>query len=130
MSEGDAQWLNLRPELQPGEYVFCRFAQNADVSRSMPEALCMFREREGITLILPRNRADALAIPYEFIAAWIALSLETSLEAVGLTAKFSQALSQANISCNVVAAYHHDHIFVPIADATKAMQVLQELSKN
>ncbi|MEY2817195.1 MAG: hypothetical protein RL275_658, partial [Chloroflexota bacterium] len=52
------------------------------------------------------------------------------LEAVGLTAAVSKALTEANISCNVVAAYYHDHLFVPVKDADRAMDVLLSLSKG
>jgi uncharacterized protein len=36
-------------------------------------------------------------------------------------------LGDAGISCNVVAAAFHDHIFVPIEKADLAMKVLQDL---
>jgi hypothetical protein len=55
------------------------------------------------------------------------LTVHSSLEAVGLTAAVSKALTEANISCNVVAAYYHDHIFVPVKDAKQAMRVLEKL---
>jgi hypothetical protein len=64
------------------------------------------------------------------VCAWITLTVYSSLEAVGLTAAVSKALTDANISCNVIAAYHHDHIFVPIQDAQHAMKVLENLSEN
>jgi hypothetical protein len=56
--------------------------------------------------------------------------VHSSLEATGLTAAFSTALSNANISCNVIAAYYHDHIFVSKEDSVKALEVLQQLSKQ
>jgi hypothetical protein len=69
-----------------------------------------------------------LGLAYTQIFAWITLTVHSSLEAVGLTAAFSRALTEAGISCNVVAAYYHDHIFVPTRDAGQAMQVLKNLS--
>lgn len=54
--------------------------------------------------------------------------MHSALEAKGLTAVFSTALSEAEVSCNVVAAFHHDHIFVAAEDASKAMQALRRLS--
>jgi uncharacterized protein len=62
------------------------------------------------------------------VAAWITLTVHSALEAVGLTAAFSKALADVNISCNVVAGYYHDHIFVPQQDAEKAMAVLESLA--
>ena len=59
----------------------------------------------------------------------ITLTVHSSLEAVGLTAAFSAALTGAGISANVVAGYYHDHIFVPERDADRAIETLQALSR-
>ncbi|WP_139924126.1 ACT domain-containing protein [Hymenobacter sp. DG01] len=115
----------MKPELQPGAYVFCTVA--SPEALLLAEAIGTFREREGHTVILPQATADRLGLPYTFVAAWIALTVHSALEAVGLTAAFAQALAQGGISCNVVAAYYHDHIFVAATDAEKAMRLLQEL---
>jgi hypothetical protein len=57
------------------------------------------------------------------------LTVYSSLEAVGLTAAFSRALSEGGIGCNVVAAFYHDHIFVDRKDAKKAMEILNRFSE-
>jgi hypothetical protein len=116
----------LAPVRQPGSYVFCTVASLHDLDVS--ESIGQFREPEGITLILPQATADRLQLPYTYEAAWIMLTVHSSLEAVGLTAAFAQALTAAQVSCNVVAAYYHDHIFVATCDADKAMDVLQRLA--
>ncbi|MCB2377592.1 ACT domain-containing protein [Hymenobacter sp. BT635] len=116
----------LQPALQPGTYVFCTVATLDGID--VADAVGLFREAEGITLILPQSTADRLGLPYSYRAAWLTLTVHSSLEAVGLTAAFAQALAAAQISCNVVAAYYHDHIFVPAADADRALQVLRELA--
>jgi hypothetical protein len=89
-----------------------------------------FREEEGITVVLEKQVADGLNMEYPFIASWITLTVHSSLSAVGLTAAFSQALTNENISCNVVAGYFHDHIFVDHKDGQKAMSVLNRLAKE
>ena len=81
-------------------------------------------------MILPKEKADSLNLPYATTFAWITLTVHSSLEAVGLTAAVSKSLTEANISCNVVAAFHHDHIFVPVKDAERAMNELQKLTNN
>ncbi len=93
----------------------------------MDDILCIFREEEGITLILKKNDADRLGLPYDYEASWISLQQETELDMVGLTARFSQALAENGISCNVVAAYHHDHLFVAVSDAQTAIETLESL---
>jgi hypothetical protein len=88
----------------------------------------MFTEEEGITVIIKKEIADQLHIEYSFIASWITLAVHSSLEAVGLTAAFSNALAKNGISCNAVAAFYHDHIFVDKKDAEKAMNILHKLA--
>jgi uncharacterized protein len=118
----------MQPQLQTGDYVFCTVKDLAKIN--IADVLMTFKEQEGITVILKKEIADCLSLSYSYIAAWITLTVHSSLEAVGLTAAFAKALTNANISCNVVAAFYHDHIFVAKADAAKAMQVLYSLSKG
>lgn len=118
----------MQPELQPDTFVYCTVASLSGLD--LAECLGMFREREGVTLILPQATADRLRLAYTFRAAWITLTVHSALEAVGLTAAFAQALAQADVSCNVVAGYYHDHIFVAQEDAQKALSLLQQLSKT
>ena len=119
---------DMSPRLNPGEYVF-----SAVEGERVPTdwaAVGWFREREGTTVILPRRRADALGLDYSFVGAWITLDVRSALEAVGLTAAVSHALAQAAISCNVVAGYYHDHLFVPADEAERALEVLQALARS
>ena len=54
--------------------------------------------------------------------------MHSSLAAVGLTAAFAKALAGEGISCNVIAGFHHDHLFVAEADAERALTRLQRLA--
>ena len=116
---------DMQPELNQGEYVFCLVSSKEQAAGLDP--LCYFLEKEGVTVILTKEKADAINIPYSTICVWITLTVHSSLEAVGLTAAVSKALTEANISCNVVAAFYHDHIFVPVKDSARAMDALQNL---
>ncbi len=117
---------DMKPELHTGEYVYCLAASWEQAVRL--EAIGIFHEKEGVTVILPKLTADEASLPYSTTCAWITLTVHSSLEAVGLTAAVSKALTEANISCNVVAAYYHDHIFVPVKDGTRALQILKNLT--
>ncbi|TDS18615.1 hypothetical protein DFQ03_0321 [Maribacter caenipelagi] len=117
---------SLKPSLNKGNYVFISVKDIQHVSRDI--ILFEFKEKEGITIILEQAKADELNFKYEFVASWITLNVHSALEAVGLTAAVSTKLTKNNISCNVVAAYYHDHIFVPIKDTEKAMEILSEFS--
>jgi len=117
---------HAQPKLQVGRYVFVSLAQWPNLSLS--DILMSFREQEGLTLILEQSIADKHGLPYEYVAAWITMEVNSALEAVGFTAAFATALGQHNISCNVVAAFHHDHLFVAHRDGEKAVAVLQNLT--
>ena len=78
---------------------------------------------------MSKKDAEDLGLPFDYVAAWITLNIHSALEAVGLTAAFSTALANNNISCNVIAGYYHDHIFVDKKYAEKALEVLLEINK-
>lgn len=118
---------NLNPLLNEGKYVYCTVDNIDEIPFS--KILFLFKETESITVVVKKEDAEALNLDFSYVASWITLEVHSSLSAVGLTAKFSQALSEAGISCNVVAAYFHDHIFVDEKDAMKAMEVLSGLKK-
>ncbi|MBM7061664.1 ACT domain-containing protein [Pseudomonas sp. UL073] len=119
---------SLAPQLNPGRYVFCTLPDPTALQGSVP--LGSFREREGLTAILEQAEADRLGLAYSYVAAWITLEVHSALEAVGLTAAFAGALAQAGISCNVIAGYFHDHLFVAEADAERALSTLRALAAH
>jgi len=119
---------SMKPVLNEGTYVFCTLDDREQIEE--PDGICSFREKEGLTVIIEKALADERKFPYSFVASWITLTVHSSLEAVGLTAAVSTALAAENISCNVVAAYYHDHIFVPVKDTAKAMEVLNTISAS
>ena len=69
-------------------------------------------------------------LPFYFVSAWITLEIDSTLDSIGLTSAFSKKLTKAGISCNVIAAYHHDHIFVPYLDKHKAMEILSDMYES
>ena len=118
----------MQPTLNEGVYVFASVSPNTD-TRSL-EPLATFREAEGLTLIVEEERARKAGLPVLFRAAWITLTVHSDLQAVGLTAAVATALAQAHISCNVVAAAFHDHLFVPVESGGEALAALQRLQRR
>jgi hypothetical protein len=117
----------MKPKLNMGAFVFC--SVNDLTLVNLNESVLFFKEEKGYTIIVKKEVADTLKLDYTFISSWITLTVHSSLEAVGLTAAFSKALADNGIGCNVVAAFYHDHIFVPIQDTEKAMAVLNSFTE-
>jgi uncharacterized protein len=124
----DALIASMEPELQPGVYVFASVMQES--APASAHVIATFREREGLTVVMEENAARAAGLSPLFRAAWITLTVHSDLHAVGLTAAFATALGEAGISCNVMAAAYHDHLFVPADDAPRAMEALLSLQRR
>jgi len=120
---------SMEPILGEEEYLFASVdAEAATIEKARPWAI--IEEREGTTLVLERGRAEASGFPIGPPFRRITLTVHSSLEAVGLTAAVSGALARAGISANVVAAYYHDHVFVPASRAEEALGILRALSRK
>ncbi len=119
---------NLKPRLNEGVYVFAVVAEFH--SQLIDHSFAVIQEKEGVTLVMEKTKATDLGLRYNFEAAWITLGVHSSLEDVGLTAAVSKAMADAGISCNVIAAYFHDHLFVPHDRAAEVVYILNNLSKK
>jgi len=119
---------SMQPKLHSGEFIFTSQSSLANIPSDA--LIGQFNEKEGISIIMEKSKADDLGLAYEYIASWITLTVHSSLNAVGLTAVFSTELAKHGISCNVVSGYYHDHIFVDSEDGEKAVLTLKELAKN
>lgn len=118
---------HLQPSLREGRHAFATVPEGVVLD---PAAiLACVREDEGLSVVMREADARAAGLPIAFAAAWITLTVASDLSAVGLTAAVCAALAQAGIACNVVAGVHHDHLFVPCAQATRAMEVLEALQR-
>lgn len=118
----------MNPELNEGRYVFATVDDGVVPPGVTP--VVTVAEREGLTLVLPQQEADAAGVAYEYVAGWITLRVHSALEAVGLTAAVARELADAGLSCNVIAGFHHDHLFVPYERASQAVAVLKDLARR
>jgi hypothetical protein len=89
-----------------------------------------FKEKEGTTVIISKKNAERLGLSFDFVAAWITLNVHSALDAVGLTAAFSSELARHDMSCNVVAGYYHDHLFIDYSNGEKAVEILQKMKTS
>jgi hypothetical protein len=128
--ERDLQTLlaSLQAQQQPGRYVFTVAPRELDLKGVQPVVTVV--EAEGLTLGLTQEQADRLGLRSDYIAAWLTLLVHSALDAVGLTPTVSGRLAETGISCNVVAGYHNDHLFVPAERADHALAALEELSAH
>ena len=116
---------SLKPRLDKQYWRFV-IINPANAPQLLGSAIGTFREDEGITAIVPVRTADELGLEGPDFGR-ISLMIHTGLEEVGLTAIIATALAEAGIACNMVAAFHHDHAFVPAARADEAMAILEGL---
>ncbi len=93
--------------------------------RPLENAFAVINEAEGTAYIIPADQSDRSP---EF--ARITLQIHSALEGVGLTAAVSNVLAEAGIACNVVAGFHHDHLFVPWDRREEALAILKLLSQD
>ena len=91
--------------------------------RDVRDIAMLFQETEGLTVITSASDDT----PADNRWAWLELSVYSDLQAVGFLAKVAEALAQADIPCNAVAAFHHDHIFVPVDRADDAKTAIEGL---
>ncbi|ROS05437.1 hypothetical protein EDC56_0967 [Sinobacterium caligoides] len=119
----------MTPELVEEEFVFgSLFDADLEVVLCL-QPIATFQEQEGLTVVIPRRKADQHDVEYTGVFKCLSLTVHSSLEAVGLTAAVATSLAEENISANVVAAFYHDHIFVPAQDAERALACLETLAR-
>lgn len=119
---------SMEPQLQDGTYVYV--LSNGSLDTGDRRVVASMREAEGLSLIVEKSFASENGLQPHFECAWITLNVHSDLAAVGLTAAFASALGASSISCNVVAGLNHDHIFVPVHQAQRALEVLRALQQS
>lgn len=118
---------NMSP-VRGNEYAFCQIDEKA--YRSLPYIpLAMFREAEGITVIIPVESVKQFGLDPRWTGTQITLNVNSSLDAVGFLARITAALAKHEISVNAFSPVSHDHIFVKPRDEL-AMTVLIAMSKG
>lgn len=125
-----AMLAGMTPRLTEDEFIFCTTQDAALIARGAASAFGWLKEDEGTTLILPCEIARQLGFDDAMPMRHIVLDIFSALDGVGLTAGAASALANDGIPCNMIAAYHHDHIFVPAAMAERALAVLTQVAAD
>lgn len=114
---------SMSPELGDDAFVFLTSPEGFS-SKEKDEALMVYKEVEGVTLLVREEIAQAMGREYEQKWAKITLTVHSDLAAVGFLAAILPKLAEAGISVNPVSAYFHDHLFVPWEKREIALKIL------
>jgi len=125
VSDLTAMLTGMTPSLHEGRYRFVTHGPDEDGIDLLHRTFAMVREEEGLTLVIRARRDD----PGPLFAG-ITLAVHSALEGVGLTAAVSNAMAEAGMPCNVVAAFYHDHLFVPWERGEEAIAILKKVSAD
>ncbi|MEX0964445.1 MAG: ACT domain-containing protein [Pseudohongiellaceae bacterium] len=123
----DKLLAQLQPSLLPGDFVFCSVAAAKYGELAELQPIASYQEDEGLSLVLSKRSADEAGLAYESVFCCISLLVHSSLDAVGLTAAVAGRLAANEITANVIAAFHHDHVYVPKEKADLALALLATL---
>lgn len=117
----------LTHTVHPTTYVFATFTDISNLP-PLPETQMIFKESEGITVIVSKDYAELNKIEYFFPCKMVTLDVTSSLEAVGFMAVVVTRLAAKGIGCNPVSGFYHDHVFVPLGREEEASEVLTRLA--
>lgn len=125
--DAQAMIAGMAPRLDSQLWHFCTTSEPGPLAQ---QALARFEEEEGTSLILPDAVARSHGFDTGLPMARITLQVHSALDGVGLTAAVAGVLARAGIPCNMVAAFHHDHAFVPWAQRAAALRLLEDLARQ
>lgn len=108
---------------RPGSFVVTTLESPVDVGAGVHAVVA---EEEGFTVVADATIAAANGWVHDGEFAWLTLDVHSSLYAVGLTAAVADRLAAADIPCNVIAGYFHDHLLVPVGRSADAVACLSK----
>ncbi|KAF4338010.1 COG3602 family [Fusarium beomiforme] len=117
----------LTTTLQSTTYVFATLTEASNLP-PLSEIQMIFKEPEGITVIVSKDYAESHEIEHFFPCKMISLNVTSSLEAVGFMAVIATRLAAKGIGCNPVSGFYHDHIFVPLGREDESVEVLAQIA--
>ncbi|MEM9501518.1 MAG: ACT domain-containing protein [Pseudomonadota bacterium] len=118
----------MEPLLHELPYVFLPGELWTDYSVELTDSFATITEGGDSTHVFPLHEELEMTRGLPQFGR-ITLQVHSALEGVGLTAAVATALAEAGIACNVIAGFHHDHLFVPWSARENALSILQGLSQ-
>ena len=125
-----AMLANMKPTLKAGIYHFCTTNDAVVLASLQARSLAIFQEDEGTALMLTEDDARRHGFDLSMPMSRIVLEVYSALDGVGLTAGVATALADDGIPCNIIAAYHHDNVFVPEPVAQRAVEILVDRQRQ
>mgnify|MGYP001552987110 FL=1 len=117
-----AMLASLAVTRRPG--VFSYIAVEIPNPGLLAAAQAVVKEGTLTTIVLPVEAAERSGQLVTVRFAWLTLTVQSSLEAVGLPAATSTRRAELDMPCNVRAGYHHDHLLVPVDRVDDAITAL------
>ncbi|MEQ8772867.1 MAG: ACT domain-containing protein [Erythrobacter sp.] len=115
----------MEPVLDEDSFRFVVPSSAQELAALHERCFALVYEEEGQTCVVRPGQGEK-GRPF----ARITLTVHSDLEGVGLTAAASSALAGEGIACNVIAGFHHDHLFVPWERRIEALGILKALSHD
>ncbi|WP_037515391.1 ACT domain-containing protein [Sphingomonas sp. PAMC 26621] len=128
--ERQAMLAGMKPVLKEGAYFFCTTNDGTIAAALLRCSVAIFREDEGVAIVLIEDDARQHGFDLSMPMRRIVLEVYSALDGVGLTAGVATALADNGIPCNMIAAYHHDNVFVPASMAERAIRILQDVQRE
>jgi uncharacterized protein len=128
--ERQAMLAGMKPVLKEGVYFFCTTNDAAVAGALLHRSLVVFREDEGIALVLTGDEARQHGFDLSMPMSRIVLEVFSALDGVGLTAGVATALADYGIPCNMISAFHHDNVFVPEHMGHRAIDILENVQRE
>jgi uncharacterized protein len=130
----DGLLKNMQPKMAKTKYFMASVDQGQlmALANYLDHIICIYREKEGLTVVFGEEIHDEMANMTEKMAgpfALITLEVYSDLMAVGFLAKIASGLAKEKISVNAFSAYHHDHLLVPWERKEDALKALERLRK-
>lgn len=127
VSDAGEMVATMEPELHSEPYRFVVQNRADGVIARFEKTFAVIREAEGTTFVVKSSETEETGHEGPDFAR-ITLNVHSALEGVGLTAAVSASLAEAGIACNVIAGFHHDHLFVPWEKRDEALEILKGVS--